>query len=517
MANRSLFRSLIGRLIPSADVVNEAGGVAYAFSPRHALAQYAATGCLNGTYYADAASQLDTVLRLAAQVEPEFVARTAIYCRAHGHMKDMPALLCAILAARSPALLARVFPRVIDNARMLRNFVQIIRSGAVGRKSLGSLPQRLVREWLAARSDAALFCASVGQAPSLADIVRMVHPRPANPQREALYGYLIGRAVAQENLPPLVQGYEAFKERRSRDVPDVPFELLSALHLDTDGWVAVARHASWQTTRMNLNTFARQGVFAQAGLAELVAERLRDPQAIARARVLPYQLLAAYRTAGADVPCVVRDALQDALEIATQNVPAIAGQVYVLPDVSGSMSAPVTGFRQGATTAVRCVDVAALIAATILRRNPTAEVIPFESRVVSVKICPRDSVLTSAERLAALVRGGTSCSAPLTWLNRRRARGDLVIYISDNQSWVDHLGNRGTETLRQWSAFKTRNPRARLVCVDIQPYGSTQAHDGEDVLNVGGFSDHVFELVAAFAAGRLAAEHWVGRIEAVEL
>ncbi len=62
MANRSLFRSLVGRLIPSANTVNEAGGVAYAFSPRHTLAQYAATGCLNSTYYADAASQLKTVL-----------------------------------------------------------------------------------------------------------------------------------------------------------------------------------------------------------------------------------------------------------------------------------------------------------------------------------------------------------------------------------------------------------------------------------------------------------------------
>ena len=31
--------------------------------------------------------------------------------------------------------------------KMLRNFVQIMRSGAVGRKSLGSLPKRMIREW----------------------------------------------------------------------------------------------------------------------------------------------------------------------------------------------------------------------------------------------------------------------------------------------------------------------------------------------------------------------------------
>ena len=34
------------------DTENEAGGRAYAFSPEHALAQYAATGTFNQTFYA---------------------------------------------------------------------------------------------------------------------------------------------------------------------------------------------------------------------------------------------------------------------------------------------------------------------------------------------------------------------------------------------------------------------------------------------------------------------------------
>ena len=92
-------------------------------------------------------------------------------------MKDMPALLCATLAARDTALLARIFDRVIDDGRMLRNFVQIVRSAA-GRKS-GSAPRRssLVQRWFAQRNDEPVFRASVGQSPSLADVIKMVHPR----------------------------------------------------------------------------------------------------------------------------------------------------------------------------------------------------------------------------------------------------------------------------------------------------------------------------------------------------
>ena len=52
MANKNIFQTIAGRLLPQANVLNEAGGSAYALPPKHALAQYAATGCLNSTFYA---------------------------------------------------------------------------------------------------------------------------------------------------------------------------------------------------------------------------------------------------------------------------------------------------------------------------------------------------------------------------------------------------------------------------------------------------------------------------------
>ncbi len=60
-------------------------------------------------------------------------------------------------------------------------------------------------------------------------------------------------------------------------------------------------------------------------------------------------------------------------------------------------------------------------------------------------------------------------------------------------------------------------PRAKLVCIDLQANGTTQAVERSDILNVGGFSDEVFEIVARFARGELGAGHWVECIEAVEL
>ena len=109
MANTSLFSTSRGQQAPAADTRNEAGGRAYAFSAKHQLAQYAVTGCLNATFYASAETQLDKLVRLASAVEPAFVAKTAIYTRTQGYMKDTPALLCAALATVDTALLERVF------------------------------------------------------------------------------------------------------------------------------------------------------------------------------------------------------------------------------------------------------------------------------------------------------------------------------------------------------------------------------------------------------------------------
>src|SRR5262249_22567968 len=129
MANRTLFSSAASQL-PRADALNEAGGRAYQLAPRHALAQLAATGCFNGTYYADAADQLATLLALVNQVDDNlFLAKLAIYSRERAYLKDMPAALLVVLSRRDPALFRQAFDRVVDNGRVLRTLFQMIRSG----------------------------------------------------------------------------------------------------------------------------------------------------------------------------------------------------------------------------------------------------------------------------------------------------------------------------------------------------------------------------------------------------
>ncbi len=80
MANKSIFSSIKAKL-PRANTRNEAGGPAYQFTSKHALAQMAATGCFGGVFYANAQTQLDELRKLIAQVDDNvFLAKLAVYC-----------------------------------------------------------------------------------------------------------------------------------------------------------------------------------------------------------------------------------------------------------------------------------------------------------------------------------------------------------------------------------------------------------------------------------------------------
>jgi 60 kDa SS-A/Ro ribonucleoprotein len=162
MANTTLFSSIKSKL-PRTDTRNEAGGRAYQFAPKHALAQMAATGCFNGVYYESAESQLDELRAAVDHVDDNvFLAKLAVYARERAYMKDMPAALLVVLSKRDTQLLHRVFDRVVDNGRVLRTMFQMIRSGQFGRTSLSSSLQRAFQRWLNKASVDKLLSASIG-------------------------------------------------------------------------------------------------------------------------------------------------------------------------------------------------------------------------------------------------------------------------------------------------------------------------------------------------------------------
>jgi 60 kDa SS-A/Ro ribonucleoprotein len=55
----------------------------------------------------------------------------------------------------------------------------------------------------------------------------------------------------------------------------------------------------------------------------------------------------------------------------------------------------------------------------------------------------------------------------------------------------------------------------KLVNIDLQPYQTVQACERADIMNIGGFSDSVFNVISAFLAENN--QRFVAEVEAIEL
>lgn len=520
MSNQSLFQSASYHITP-ANVVNGAGGLAYTLSDEHALTQYALTGTFGDSFYVSARVQLEEMLKLCGKVDHEFIAQLALYARAQGYMKDTPVFLLAYLSNTDYPKLKNLFKLIVTDGGSLRTYVQIIRSGQTGRKSLGHRLKRMCGEFLNTASERTLLNASIGNDPSLVDVLKMVHVHPSEPWRRALFGWLMNKEFNPRDLPQACKDYDEFKSKGINEgqiLPQVPFLMLSSLPLNIDQWKYLVTRMSWKQVLKNLNTFTRKELFKDEEVVLLVAEALRKvPE-----RTMPYEVLAAFIATRGNVPQLITDALHDVMLQVVGNVPDIPGRTLLACDISMSMSWSITGDRATTPSTIRCVDVAALMTSALLSRNKGAGVVAFNQQGYNAgQHMQETDIFTNTKLLSDMVSGGTDCSVPFQILLQNKLVVDTVIMFSDNESWITDQGYGRSAlqspTLRYWNEYKKLAPDCKLICIDITPKANAQIYQQPNVFNIGGFSDNVFKMVSAIIDGVSDPEHLVKEVKLIAL
>lgn len=512
--------------VQATDTVNNSGGRAYSLGDQELLAKLAVVGTFGNTFVASGQDQLDAVLALSAKVSDTFLAQLAIYSKKNGRMRLMPAVLTAILSTRNPALFRKVFAQIADG-NFIRHFVNVIRSGKVGRRSFGKGPKRMIQKWLSDASNLTLLQSSVGTKPSMGDVISMVHPTPKTLDRQTLFMHLLGKNVTGHVLPTELA---ALREWQTGNIPEAGvlkgmFELLTGAAKTDEQWKFIARQASWRQTVKNLNTFVRHGLDKDPSISRMIEERLMNVELIEKAKAMPYELLAAFINAES-IPRSWQQALRLAMELSVVNVPFSDAKVAVLVDVSGSMNNSISGNRKGATSKIRCIDCAALLASIIQRQMPNATVILFDKVVRTepqYQIVKHRTILDNAEAVGRINGGATKYQAALAYVNQLNTPFDLIVTVSDYESWLDDNdfygvwdnSRAGSGAAYEWAKFARKYPKARLINIDITPNKTTQVKSDYRVMNVGGFSQDVVELVLDVANGGF--DTLIDRITAVEL
>jgi 60 kDa SS-A/Ro ribonucleoprotein len=500
------------------DTVNSEGAPAFSLKGKELLVSLAVNGFLNGTFYKSADQVVDNLKDAVNNVSPEFAAKTAIYARKKGAIKDAPAYIMAQLStSQNMPLVSRTFGKVINNGRMIRNYVQVIRSGKVGRKSLGSGPKRLVKNWIMTRTDEQLLYDSIGNDPSLKDLILLSHPKTKG--RDATFKYILGHKVEnREELPRIVLELENARQGN----PNVDWELLASLdfrlvdnipHLPETFWNFWATKCSWTTLRMNLNTLERNGVFKVLSNVNLIAKRLADKDEIVKANPFPFQIYAAYANQNNLPPAIVRS-LKKAFEISMKafNM-ALPSFGVILIDESGSMASPVTGFTGRKDSSNTCSEVAALFGACFAKNIHSPRIFSFDTGIREHNVSVTDDPLAFARGFKG--GGGTDTKLALTTVLNMPVIPDFIYLVSDNEGWVGE--GRYTNSNELMKKIIKMNPNIKIVLHNLVPGTTTPKSSNKNVMNIGGFTNEIFENIVAFVNNENSVTKMIQEIEGIIL
>jgi 60 kDa SS-A/Ro ribonucleoprotein len=219
---------------------------------------------------------------------------------------------------------------------------------------------------------------------------------------------------------------------------------------------------------------------------------LSSPEAIRKGKIMPYQIDLAHEVTVSEFSDsnarAIAQALLKGYEAAVPNLSEmLPGKTLVMVDFSGSMGTPMTdGARSGKRYTSRCMDKAALIAATIAKAT-NGDIIRFGSSAEYVKWNANSDVFSIASAMKRDM-GGTNLSAAWAVAQVSGRQYDRVFILSDNEC------NRGN-SYKAYETYTKACGSPYVYSVDLAAYGTTQLA-GDKVRFYYGYGYSMFDDIA---------------------
>ena len=253
----------------------------------------------------DRAQRFIDLIRKTVASDPDFVARFAPYLRNELKIRSASIMLAAeYVAAGGPngrKVVNSVCQRPDEPAEMLGYWM-----GKYGRsipaavkRGVADAATRLYNERNALKWD------SANRSITMADVIRLTHPRPKVPWQNALFKYLIANHPVTQ--PPMFEAWARLQaipedERRTKlcgagletlGQAGMTWERLSSWlpgGMDAEAWSWAIPHMGAFALIRNLRNFTEAGIFnepAYTSTARTVLNLIADPKEIAKARIFP--------------------------------------------------------------------------------------------------------------------------------------------------------------------------------------------------------------------------------------
>lgn len=525
---------------------NNAGGFSFVIDGEARIRRFLTIGVEGGTFYVSqrelVKQNASVVLDWARNHASQLVALATEISVAGRAPKNEPALfaIAAALAlgdSEGREAAARAVPQVARTGTHLFAFCGYLEQF----RGWGRKAQRAVSSWYLSRDADELAYQLVKYRQrggwTHADVLRLAHPCPEDAEHDLLFQWVTGSTVQRDRwaarpaLPNWVQAYEQArdieraggKDRMGKyvqlvqDYPGLPWEALpDEANASAEVLGALVDSGMPQMALIRqLPSLTRHGVLPpMSARLRQVADQVRDPERLRKARVHPLAVLIALRTYARGVSLkgdtrwvpeqMLADALDEAFYAAFGAVEPAGKRTMICTDTSGSMGWPVTsqyfrslppGFTGYPFTAA---EIAGALAMTMARTEPQYGFYGFNSELYPLKIGAQMRLDTVLQVMANSWGGSTDCAAPMTWAARNRVEVDTFKVITDNETWFGAIHPH--EALREYRQKMGIDARMQVLCVVPTEFSIADPDDPRQ-MDVSGFDSAVPALLADHARG----------------
>lgn len=511
-------------------IANNAGGFGFVLDDWERLMRFLVIGSENGTYYVGeqklTAENAAVVIRCLKQDGVRVVTMAHDVNVNNRAPKVDQQLFTLALAMKhgdqvTKDAVRHFAPAMLRTGTHLLHFVAMLDSLGGWNRS----KRRLISEWFTEHdADWVAFQALKYQnrdSWQQRDVLRVVHPRAPTPTHSAVFAWITrknheGAVDVFHALPKILQAHTTMLMPPSGPVEmalwgigaGLPREALPTEAL-SDPLVQAAMLPSMPIHALirNLGNLTSSGLLAHSAHAVMAANKITNKETLARARVHPFAILlatlvyksgAGFRGSKTWVPVpAILSALEDAYDLAFENVAPTGKRILIGIDTSGSMHMPCVGAPIAASTA------AAAMAITLARMEPHATVVQFDTEVRKIVPITKRTGIASLEEHSG---GGTDLSAPLRWsmgeessvrrvLAGKKSEYDAVVLLSDSESW--HGRAHTSQVLEAYRKSVNRGTKL-IVCAMAANHASVV--DPQDALSFGacGLDASLPSLVADF-------------------
>lgn len=463
------------------------------------------------------------IVNLAMTLDPEYVLKLAVYAREQMHLRTVPQVLLVCVANR-PDLAGHPKPYVSRyGPRIMARLDEVMEAmayqlSAFGKPIPNSLRKAVTKRLQSISEYEALKYRKTNADVSLVDVINLVHPKPIDEYRRAIFKWIVTGEVDEEIVPQIASWmklsqcteFDDYARRLALTARPTWEFLVSKFGSSKEVWEAA--ELPYMATLRNLRNLIRAGVDIGPAL-----KLITDQDAIANSKLYPFRFVTAHSeleyAAFTDVGNSANYnramlAVEQALETSITNLQRLPGRTLVMIDTSGSMFEPVS--RKGLA---RYVNVALTLGAIATSICDDCKVLLFGTDYTFVNLETTDTVMQRVKKMLNFCdRRGTNPSRAMEHVTQRRMVFERIIMLSDMQIYSEEEQNQRNEPVQHFANYfddyrRVVNPKVKMVSVNMAGYNDLPVPQEQTML-LSGWSERIFDLVAAWEKDpRTAVEH----------